>query len=335
MTVEQLPEVEISQEDDFQNSVVRESVHEGGSDVGKQMNINNLMEANVNADENVSKLGEKNSNGDYRNETEITEHRVLRKAENSQDESQEVQTNSKGGKKLEILDSRIDAGSRLRGKHSHVGRTKGKRWRMLARRRDPEYDRLLPSMNRRFHRLDRNILKSKRESRISNDRIGKGETRAMDEKPEEVRKAVDSEDPENRDEGAEPQKLLVEQENEMLKSHDSTDMKLQRNTTVNDELTKTVSYAEKQKAGKFRHPEEDEEGNGTVQEVSSGNNHEEENIGKQVKDDNKHELTDDMQVEDIQAKEAESIDGDSVRESNSDPEEDKEQYKEEIDESEF
>ncbi|KAJ0051549.1 hypothetical protein Pint_02177 [Pistacia integerrima] len=328
-TVEQWYKHETSQEEDSKES------DESGSDVGKQINITNSMEAIVNADENVSKLEEKNSDERDGNESKITKHRVVGKADNSQDESQEVQTNSKGGKKLETLDSIIDAGPRLRGKHGHVGRTKRKRWRMLARSRDADYNRRLPRMSRRFHRLDRDEL-SKRESQISNDGIRKGETKAADENLREVRKAVDSEYLENRDVKAEPQKLQVEQENVMLEPHNSLDVELRRNTTADDDSTKISSYAENQKLDEFRQPEEDEEAGGTEQKMSSGNNNEEENIGKQVKDDNKPEMTDEVEVGDMQEKEAESTSyGDSDRESNSNLEEGKEEYKAETDDSEF
>lgn len=244
--------------------------------------------------------------------------------------------NSKGLKKLEILDSRIDVGSRLRRKHGRVSRTRGKRWRMIARSRGPEYNSQLPSMSRRFHRLGRDGFKSKTEGQISIDGIGKGEKRAADENPQEVKKALDSEYPENRDARADPQKSQLVQENETFKSHNSPDMKLQRNTPPDDESTKISSYAKTQELDEFRQPEEEEEASSTERKMSSRNNREEENdIGKEVKDDNKSEMTDETEAVDTQEKEAESTDGDSVRESNSNLEEDKEVYKEETEDSEF
>lgn len=343
MKVEHLQKLEISQDEGFQNgsSIEGKSIDEGKR---KQNNIANSTEPIVDASGDVQKL--RNNSSDVKYSIEHTSRRESEseKLQTSQeDERQEVQAISEGGKKLEMLDLKIDAGSRLRGKHGHVSRTKGKRWRALAKNRISEYNGLASMRNRRFYRLNQDELRSRRESQASNEGVEKSWVKNTSDNPMGVQETVDSTDaklievnPENaestrnRDENADPNQQ-VQQESEILKKlHNSPDREIVQHRSINDETANILSYAGKQRSGEVRQPEE---GASTIQQkLSSRDNYEQGNIDI---DANKHMMMDDMRAADMQESETETTSVGSFRESASSLEDDKEEYKGEIDESEF
>ncbi|KAK1568606.1 hypothetical protein Q3G72_026572 [Acer saccharum] len=251
-------------------------------------------------------------------------HTTLGKPENFQDENQDVRTISEGGMALERLDStRFQARSRLR-RHGRLTRTKGKRFRILAKNGDSENNGLASTRNRRFYR----------ESTASNEGVGGGEGRKTGENPPKERKAVNStqvklpkvSNPDdsgylkNTDVNTDPNQQMA-QSDETLKSNDSPDTEMIRNKNTNGEDTNNIDEV-RQSA---------EEASGTKQSMGSRDIDEQENEAIQVKDGN----IEDMEVADEKEPETEATDGDSLRESASNLEEDKEEYKEETNESEF
>ncbi|OMO98791.1 putative micronuclear linker histone polyprotein [Corchorus olitorius] len=99
-------------------------------------------------------------------------------------ESQELQGTHRGGKRLEIDDNSRSSG--LPGKSRHLSRTKGKRWRILARNRLPKKnvnskEDGVPSLrSRRFSKEYRDAVRSREEGALDDE--GKAETRDTERK---------------------------------------------------------------------------------------------------------------------------------------------------------
>jgi hypothetical protein len=90
--------------------------------------------------------GTENKAGDSDRREMIGEHRqmpqeshdeVINNGDSQEHDSRDLREIQKGGVKLEETDNSggIGIGSRVRGKHGHAGKTKGKRWRMLVKNR--------------------------------------------------------------------------------------------------------------------------------------------------------------------------------------------------------
>ncbi|KAI9177400.1 hypothetical protein LWI28_014705 [Acer negundo] len=279
-----------------------DSQEQDGFSMGERKNLANSTEQIVDDAENV--------------------HTTLGKPENSQGENQDVRTISESGIALERLDStRFQARSRSR-RHGRLTRTKGKRFRILSKNGDSENNGLASIRNRRFYR----------ESSASNEGV-EGEGRKTGENPQKERKVVDSTQVKlsevgtlddsgyliNRDVNTDPNQQ-AEQSEETLKSNDSPDTEMIGNKNTNGEVTNNIDEV-RQSA---------EEASGTQQNMGSRDIDEQEDEAIQVKDGNPEE----MEVADEKEPETEATDGDSIRESASNLEED-EEYKEETNESEF
>ncbi|KAL5797659.1 hypothetical protein ACOSQ2_002479 [Xanthoceras sorbifolium] len=179
--------------------------------------------------------------------------------------------------------------------------------RFQARSRLRRHGRLTRTKEKRLR------SRTSRESKASNKGIEERKERQTSENQQKESKAVDSiviklpkvtlEDTKhlkNRDVNADPNQK-VEQANEILKS--------------NGEGTNILNYTNKQKLDEVRQPEK--EASGTQPKMGSRDVNEQEHKAIQMKDDNQE----DIEVADIKEPETEATDGD------------KEEYKEEIDES--
>ncbi|KDO43787.1 hypothetical protein CISIN_1g039238mg [Citrus sinensis] len=216
ITVEPLEKQGISQDEGFKNGggIQGKGINEGE---GKRKNIGNSTEQIV--DDQATVLKPRDDSSEVKGDLQhtITGEWESEKPENSQDEKQEVQTTSKGGMKLEVLDSR----TRLKGKHGHVNRTKGRRWRAMAKNRVSENNGASSMSSRRFYRLDQDELRSRSEGQVSTEGLEKREGKETGENPQELSKAMDAKllkvNPEDaklmekRDENADPNQQLQQQ----------------------------------------------------------------------------------------------------------------------------
>ncbi|TXG55237.1 hypothetical protein EZV62_020493 [Acer yangbiense] len=319
--IEQIQKLVNTQDEVFTNgSAVKENdpQERDGFAVGEGKNVANSTEQTVD-----------DAGGDFLKQRDDVKdengHTTLGKPENSQDENQDVRTIYEGGMALERLDStRFQARSRLR-RHGRLTRTKGKRFRILAKDGDSENNGLASTRNRRFYR----------ESNASNEGV-EGEGRKTGENPLKERKAVNSTQVKlskgsnlddsgylkNTDVNTDPNQQ-AEQSDETLKSNDSPETEMIGNKNTNGEDTNNIDEV-RQSA---------EEASGTQQNMGSRDIDEQENKNEaiQVKDGNIEE----MEVADEKEPETEATDVDSLRESAYNLEEDKEEYKEETNESGF
>lgn len=210
ITVERLEKPEVPQEEGFKYGagVDRKGIDEGK---GERRKIGNSTDQIV--DDQGTVLKPRDNSSDVKDGTEhtITREEELEKLKNSQeDDKQKVEATSKGGMKLEMLNSK----TQLRGKHVHLSRTKGKRWRTLAKNRVSENNGVARMRSRSFYRLDQDELRSRSEGQVSNKGIEKSEGKERGENPHESQKTVDvklvkanpedAERRENRDENAYP-----------------------------------------------------------------------------------------------------------------------------------
>ncbi|OMO96396.1 putative micronuclear linker histone polyprotein [Corchorus capsularis] len=212
--------------------------------------------------------------------------------------SQELQGTHRGGKRLEIDDNSRSSG--LPGKSRHLSRTKGKRWRILARNRLPKKnvnskEDGVPSIrSRRFSKEYRDAVKSREEGALDDE--GKAETRERKKTKNNVLKHHNSE--------------VTEEENAMSINHNSfLAREVPENRDVNGE---TQNY---------RH---DDAKLPKVEETA--------HINQNMNSGEKDGMEEDMEDEDKAETEAGNVDLSSDFMSDS---EDKEGDKEETDESEF
>ncbi|KAK2651017.1 hypothetical protein Ddye_018506 [Dipteronia dyeriana] len=315
LTVEQIQKLGNTQDEVFTNG----SNVEGKGRDGDQAKENDPRERDgfaTGEGKNVANSTEQtvdDAGGDFLKQRDAVKdengHTTLGKPENFQDENQDVRTISEGGMAFERLDStRFQRRSRLR-RHGRLTRTKGKRFRILAKNGDSEKYGLTNTRNRRFYR----------ESNASNKGV-EGKGRKTGENPQKERKAVESTQVKlsevgtlddsgyliNRDMNADPNQQ-GEQSDETLKSNDSPDTEMIGNKNTNGEITNSINEV-RQSA---------EEASGNQQNMGSKDINEQENEAIQVKDGN----IEDMEVADEKEPETEATDGDSLRESVSNLEE--------------
>lgn len=292
ITVEPLEKQGISQDEGFKNGggIQGKGINEGE---GKRKNIGNSTEQIV--DDQATVLKPRDDSSEVKGDLQhtITGEWESEKPENLQDEKQEVQATSKGGMKLEVLDSR----TRLKGKHGHVSRTKGRRWRAMAKNRVSENNGVSSMSSRRFYRLAQDELRSRSEGQVSTEGLEKREGKETGENPQELSKAMDAKllkvNPEDaelmekRDENADP--------NQQLQQQNAPDREVLTDRNVNDTASNISTYAEKRFSNEDKQPEE--EANGIHQKLNRDDN-EQENRATQGKDRDKHQLTDNTEAAD-------------------------------------
>ncbi|GKU96548.1 hypothetical protein SLEP1_g9772 [Rubroshorea leprosula] len=120
--------------------------------------------------------------------------REPRKLEDLQgDQNKELQATTEGVMKLEIQDDlRSGTGSRSKGKHGHLSRSKGKKWRMLTRNRLLEKN--LNSEIDGVVRRRRDRARSREEGKTSSEGKIEGEEGERDENTSLVKNEMDSAD---------------------------------------------------------------------------------------------------------------------------------------------
>lgn len=291
ITVDPLEKQGISEDEGFKNGGV---IHGTGINEGEgERNIiGNSTEQIVDDQATVLKPRDDSSNvkGDLQHT--ITGEWELEKPENSQNEKQEVQASTKGGMKLEVLDS----GTRLRGKHGHASRTKGRRWRTLAKNSVSENNGVSGISSRRFYRLDQDELRTRSEGQVSNEGLEKRGGKETGQNPQELSKTIDTKllkvtedaaQKEKRDKNADP--------NQQLQQQNAPDREVLTDRSVNDAASTISTYAEKQFSNEDKQPEE--EANGIHQKLNR-DVYEQENIATQVKDRDKRQLTDNTEAAD-------------------------------------
>ncbi|XWS63368.1 hypothetical protein CRYUN_Cryun06bG0090900 [Craigia yunnanensis] len=253
-------------------------------------------------------------------------------------ESQKLQHTHGGWKKLEIdEDSRI---SRLPGRFRHLSRTKGKRWRHLARNRclkknvNSEIDGGVESMrSRRFSKEYKDVVRSREEGAVSDE-----EKAEREETETGLRKEIDhtnanlSKDQNSEDTGNMKHRKMsaetndqVEGDNAMSINHDNSLARIvPENTGVNGEASKYTHDSKQLKV---------EEAADIKQNMNSRDVKELEKKAA-LNAANRDEAEGDMEIADKQEPETEVANGELSSDFMSDSE-DKEGYKEETDESEF
>lgn len=238
------------------------------------------------------------NNGGHAIEEPIDEGEGNKKEDSQEHDSQDYREIHKGGVKLEEADS-----SRMRGKHGHAGKTKGKRWRMLVKNRWPEKNGNSVN-NEEVRKRGRQVFLDDEDglrSRTSN--MGKLKREGVNN-PMEFGKVVsfsDGKDLKNMD----ATNQVVKGQETLLKNP---------HTSVNEEVQLLRMDAREQTLEEVRQPEEHEASD--IQQQRSSSN------GDKVEND----------AEDLEVAAADDDDH-LIRESRSDVEE--EEYKEETDESEF
>ena len=255
---------------------------------------------------------------------ELSDEGEGNKKEDSQEhDNQDPREIHKGGVNLEEADS-----SRMRGKHGHAGKTKGKRWRMLVKNRWPEKNG--NSVNNEVSKRGRQVFLDDEDglrSRTSN--LGKLKREGVNN-PMEVGKAVNFSDakllnPQNLGDGKDMKNMDVNTDttNQVVKGQET--LLNNPHTSVNEEVqllkigssnggsSKIATDARQQKLDQVRQPEE----------------HEASDIQQQRSSSNVDKVENDAEGLEVAA----ADDDHFFRESSSDVEE--EEYKEETDESEF
>ncbi|XP_059449427.1 uncharacterized protein LOC132180570 [Corylus avellana] len=241
------------------------------------------------------------NNGGHAIEEPIDEGEGNKNEDSQEHDSQDPREIHKGGVKLEEADS-----SRMRGKHGHAGKTKGKRWRMLAKNRWLEKNGNAVN-NEEVRKRGRQVFlddEAGLRSRISN--VGKLKREGVNN-PMEVGKVVSLSDgkyPKNMGVKADATNQVVKGQETLLKNP---------HTSVNEEVQLLRMDAREQTLEEVRQPEE---------HVAS-------DIQQQRSSSNVDEVEND--AEDLEVAAADDDDH-LIRESRSDVEE---EYKEETDESEF
>ncbi|XVF01919.1 hypothetical protein REPUB_Repub04eG0131300 [Reevesia pubescens] len=256
---------------------------------------------------------------------------------NQEGEIQKVLRTHEAGKKLEIDDnSRI---SRLPERAGHLSRTKGKRWRFLARNRflkknvNSEIDGVKSIGSRRFSKEYKDAVRSRAEGAVFDE--GKAEreetetglTKDLDHTKANLfkhRNFEDTEDMKKRKVSAETNHH-VEEEEAMSRNHDnSLAREIPENSGINGEASNYTYDAKQLKV---------EEATNTKQNM---NRRDVKELEKKAELDSadRDGMGEDMEVADKQGPKKEAANGDISSDFMSDSE-DEEGYKEETDESEF
>ncbi|KAB5513021.1 hypothetical protein DKX38_030049 [Salix brachista] len=280
----------------------------------------------------VSRIGRASETADAHND-EKSRDREDHKLENVRG-AEDHQENFRGGVKSEMAgksrsrgQERYHSASRVRGKRGAVAA----RNRLLEKRNHGNY--FAEKMrNRKFPGDDQGRLIYREEGRTS-----------IDGKTEEITKAVDSseaksmEHQNHEDSKNLENKLGEDQTNQQMSEDHETikrlpvthDAKVLTDRSLDDQLSNIRSNDRKQSLD-----EDQQQARGTEERQNSSNMNNKENSDEQVKNISKHDRQEQMENSDVEL-ETNASAGDFYKESVSDLDEEKEEYREETDESDF
>ena len=286
-----------------------------------------------------NKNEDSHNGGDFGIGKRDDEMKVIGKLENSQEHNhRELDEIHKDERKLEEpKNTSIGRISRMRGKHGHASKTKGKKWRMLVKNRWLENngnsinDKAVRMKSRKFFIGDRDGLKGRtNENKDKMERVG-GEMDVND--PMEVRKAVDSSDGKDLNSNlvnADKNHQVVNGQEMLENPHNfPKEVQLLKNGTANGDVSNIILDDRKQKLDKVRESSEEHEASGIQQDTSSGNINEVEKDTEQTSIDETTEVPEDLEDGNVQ----ESEKGEDGLEDVEEEAEEEEEYKEDTDES--
>ncbi|KAL7216085.1 hypothetical protein ACSBR1_028096 [Camellia fascicularis] len=274
-------------------------------------------------------------------------------------ENQQLGMNSRGGMKMEMPDDLLaGAGYRARGKHGYASKPKGKRWRILARKRrnessmNAENEEDVSKRSRRFHK---DALQNERYKRLRDNELQKLDRHRGNHSWKNVGinslKPQNSKDMENESGNGRntDSNQQIEKEQEMVVPDD-----VRTNRTVNSEANenqqiekaqevvvpddmrtnKTVDSEANETAGDASEKKSDELGQseehaGGVKQVETRDGDRVDQNSEEVKVADKHEEPEDLEVAETQEAQTD------LGESRPKLEEDREENGEETDETEF
>lgn len=281
-----------------------------------------------------NKNEDSHNGGDFGIGKRDDEMKVIEKLENSQErDRQELDEIHKDERKLEEPEnSSIGRISRVRGKHGHASKTKGKKWRVLVRNRWLENygnsinDKAVRMKSKKKILEGQDGLKGRTtENKDKMEREG-GEMGVTD--PMEVRKAVDSSDGKDLTSNlvnADTNHQVVSGQEMLENPHNfPKEVQLLKNGTANGDVSNIILNDRKQKLDKVRESSEEHEASGIQQDTSSGNINEVEKDTEQTSIDETTEVTEDLEDGNVQESEIGEDDLEDVEE---------EEYKEDTDES--
>ncbi|XVF44446.1 hypothetical protein PTKIN_Ptkin02bG0120700 [Pterospermum kingtungense] len=239
-------------------------------------------------------------------------------------ESQKLKPTHKGEKKMEIDENSII--SRMPGRFGHLSRTKGKRWRALARNRFLKknvnfiIDGGESMSGRRFSKDYKHVLRSREEGKAEREETEAGLREEIDHTKANLFKHQNSEETEDmKHRKMSETNHQVEGENAKTKNHDNSLTRVvTENTGVNGEVSD--------------HPHNAKQLKDVV--VASSRDIKELEKKAQLNSADTDETEEHMKVADKQEPKTEAANSDLSSDFTSDSE-DKEGYKEETDESEF
>ncbi|KAM3697346.1 hypothetical protein ACJW31_06G105500 [Castanea mollissima] len=310
-------------------SIVR--VEEGTENKAEDTTRREMMREHMQKLENSQ---DSQNGGDFGIGKRDDEMKVIGKLENSRErDRQELDEIHKDERKLEEPEnSSIGRISRMRGKHGHASKTKGKKWRVLVKNRWLENngnsinDKAVRMKGRNFFLGDQDGLKGRTaENKDKMEREG-GEMGVND--PMEVRKAVDSSDGKDLTSNlvnADTNHQVVSGQEMLENPHNfPKEVQLLKNGTANGDVSNIILDDRKQKLDKVRESSEEHEASGIQQDTSSGNFNEVEKDTEQTSIDETTEVTEDLADGNEQESEKGEDDLEDVEE---------EEYKEDTDES--
>ena len=281
-----------------------------------------------------NKNEDSHNGGDFGIGKRDDEMKVTGKLENSQEhDHQELDEIHKDERKLEEPEnSSIGRISRMRGKHGHASKPKGKKWRMLVNNRWLENngnsinDKAVRMKSRKFFIGDQDGSKGRAtENKDKMEREG-GEMGVND--PMEVRKAADSSDGKDLNSNLVYADTNHQEVNgqEMLENPHNfpKEVQLLKNETSNGDVSNIILDDRKQKLDKVRESSEEHEASGIQQDTSSGNINEVDKDTEQTSIDETTEVPEDLEDGNVQ----ESEEGEDGLEDVEEEEEEEEEYKE-------
>lgn len=306
---------------------------------GEENNASNATETNVSRIGRVSKIAdadneEKSKDGE--------EHKVTRDGKlelENVHEAEGHQETFRGGVKLKMMDNSRNTSKE---KYRHASRVRGKRGEMGTRNRlleirNHENNGAEKMRSRKSPTDDQGRLMDREEGRASND----GKT-------EEIRKVVDSSDGKTMEhqthedskdlqnkQGKDGKNHQMSEDHETLKrlriAHDSKEL---TNGSLDGQPGNIRSNDRKQSLDKGQQHEDRQQASGTQESRNSSIMNDKENSNEQVKPIRKHEKQEQTEDSDTE-QETDGGAGYFYKDSFSDFEEDKEEYREETDEFEF
>ncbi|KAB5512803.1 hypothetical protein DKX38_029831 [Salix brachista] len=275
----------------------------------------------------VSRIGRASETADAHND-EKSRDREDHKLENVHH-----QENFRGGVKSEMVgksrrgQERYHSASRVRGKRGTVAA----RNRQLEKRNHGNY--FAEKMrNRKFHSDDQGRLIYREEGRTSIDGkteeitkvVGSSEVKSMEHQNHE-----DSKNLENKLGEDQTNQQMSEVHETMKRLPVADDAKVLTDRSLDDQLSNIRSNDRKQSLD-----EDQQQARGTEERQNSSNMNNKENSDEQVKNISKHDRQEQMENSDVEL-ETNASAGDFYKESVSDLDEEKEEYREETDESDF